>query len=79
MSIPVRPANGQHTLVVSSPPSVVTYVFSPDGIRTSFGTLAWYDDPAPLHAQHGVIGITFYDDGTFVAVNGSESYAGTWN
>lgn len=75
---PVRPPNGPHTLTVSSPPSVVSYAFAPDGVRTTFGSLAWYDDPAPLHCQRGSIGITFYDDGTFVAVNGSENYSGTW-
>ncbi len=75
MSVPVRPPNGPHTLVTAG--TSVAYVFTDAGVQTTFGLLTWRDGP-PLHLECGDVGITLYDDGHFVAVNGGVSYAGTW-
>ena len=56
-------------MTTHNPATTVTYVFTADGVKTTFGLLTWYDGP-PVHCEHGEVGITFYDDHTFVAVNG---------
>lgn len=78
MPTPMRPSNGSHTLTTTSPGStVVTYVFGDGGMETSFGILGWDTGP-PAHFERGSVGVTFYDDGSFVAVNGAENHYGTW-
>lgn len=76
-----RPTTGVYRLTTTSPSTSVLYGIGAVGVYTTFGILEWVQDGSPAgngHYQRGDIGITFYDDGTFVAVNGSESYSGTW-
>lgn len=80
MANKTKPANGSWRLTTESPATSVVYAVSSAGLRTTFGILVWVQDGSgdDGHFQKNGIGITFYDDGTFVAVNGSESFDGTW-
>lgn len=80
MASPVRPPNGVHVFHMTDQNGNTTHVsyrFTDAGMETSFGTLPWEAGP-PGHFELGSIGMTPYDDGSAVAVNGSVSYAGSW-
>lgn len=76
-----RPGNGPIRMQTSSPPTDVVYQMTAGGLVTTFGTLGWVVDgegEGNGHFQRQGVGITYYDDGSFVAVNGPDSYSGTW-
>ena len=82
MANKTRPAAGSYRLTTDSPSTSVVYSVTNDGIPTTFGLLEWVVDGTPQstngHYQSGSVGITFYNDGTFVGSNNGTPYTGTW-
>jgi hypothetical protein len=80
----MQPPPGTYRLTTdgtpTSPPTTVTYTVTPEGIPTTFGLLTWTENPPPGMYRKGEIGLRFLssDPPVFVAVNGSESYSGTY-
>ena len=60
-------------------PTTVTYIVTEDTIKTTFGELEFHMDPDGGHYQVGAISLATSPDGTFVAINGGQSFGGTWH
>lgn len=72
----MKPSPGWYRLTTpGTPPIVVTYQVTPTAILTTFGPLLW--EEAGDAFRKGDIAIQCSGVGTFIAVNGADSYAGT--
>ena len=82
MPATVRPSPGQYRFSTTNPTTSVIYGITMAGVvTTTFGTLPWVSDGEGEnngHFQRGTIGVTLFDDGSFVGSNGSETFTGTW-
>lgn len=76
----VKLAPGYYRLVTQPPGPVTTVIYSvtADGVLTTFGLLEWAQTQDGWVASSGSIGLRFFADGTFVAVNGAEEHHGSW-
>ena len=78
----MKPPNGSYSLTTDPQPGLpsttVRYTIDDDGIATTFGLLLWIELPPPGMFKKGDIGLRFTDATHFVAVNGTDSYSGTY-
>jgi hypothetical protein len=78
----MKPANGPYSLTTLPQPGVpsttVRYEVTDEGIPTTFGLLVWVELPPPGMFVHGDVALRFLDEDSFVAINGADSYEGSY-
>ncbi len=76
----VKLTPGQYRLTTTNPPTTVVYTVDANGVNTTFGYLEWQDSGdgtgAYINAQ---VGLMFFADGTFKAMNGAQQIPGTYH
>ena len=78
----MKPANGAYSLTTDAQPGLgsttVRYVVTDDGIDTTFGRLLWVETPPPGMFALPPIALRFEDSSHFTAINGSQSFTGSY-
>lgn len=80
MSLGIKLPPGQYRFTTTNPPTTVVYTVDDEGMLTTFGKLLWTESPPDGGAYLlAAVGVSVYADGTFVAMNGSQAFSGTWH